>query len=76
MALSVAILALSFLVIVSRSSRGVGRESRGGGSAQCKPFVLYPAEWGLDQNEIVGAEKLHQLFKRKLHSVQAKPQTR
>ncbi|MGA3198448.1 MAG: hypothetical protein ABSD89_03480 [Halobacteriota archaeon] len=40
---------------------------------QCKPFVLCPAEWGLDQQEIVGAEKLHQLFKSRLHSVQEKP---
>jgi putative membrane protein len=48
--------------------------SHGGlGGTQCKPFVLYPAEWDLDQKEIVGAEKLHELFKSKLHSVQAKP---
>jgi putative membrane protein len=47
--------------------------SHGGlGGTQCKPFVLYPAEWGLDQKEIVGAEKLHQLLKSKLHAVQAK----
>jgi len=47
--------------------------SHGGlGGTQCKPFVLYPAEWGLDQKEIVGAEKLHQLLKSKLHAVQGK----
>jgi hypothetical protein len=48
--------------------------SHGGlGGTQCKPFVLYPAEWGLDQQEIAGAEKLRQLFKSKLHVVQARP---
>ena len=47
--------------------------SHGGlGGTQCKPFVLYPAEWGLDQREIVGAEKLHQLFKSKLHAAKVK----
>jgi putative membrane protein len=48
--------------------------SHGGlGGTQCKPFVLCPAEWGLGQKEIVGAEKLHELFKSKLHHAQAKP---
>jgi uncharacterized membrane protein YvlD (DUF360 family) len=41
--------------------------SHGGlGGSQCKPFVFYPVEWGLDQEEIIGAEKLHELFKKKL----------
>jgi uncharacterized membrane protein YvlD (DUF360 family) len=41
--------------------------SHGGlGGTQCKPFVLYPTEWDLDLTEIVGAEKLHELFKKKL----------
>jgi len=44
------------------------------GGTKCKPFVMYPAEWGLDQQEIVRAEKLHQLFKSKLRVVQARPQ--
>jgi hypothetical protein len=48
--------------------------SHGGlGGTQCKPFVLFPAEWDLDQKEIVGAEKLYELLKRRLPSVQAKP---
>jgi putative membrane protein len=47
--------------------------SHGGlGGTQCQPFLLYPSEWGLDQTAIVGAEKLHELFKSKLHPVLAK----
>jgi len=48
--------------------------SHGGlGGTQCKPFVLFPAGWDLDQKEIVGAEKLHELLKKRVPSVQAKP---
>lgn len=48
--------------------------SHGGlGGTQCKPFVLFPAGWDLDQKEIVGAEKLHEWLKKRVPSVQAKP---
>jgi len=41
--------------------------SHGGlGGTQSQPFVIFPAEWELTQTEIVGAEQLHELLKRKL----------
>ena len=41
--------------------------SHGGlGGTQCQPFVMFPAEWDLAQTEIVGAEQLHEVLKRKL----------
>lgn len=38
--------------------------SHGGlGGNQSHPFILYPVEWSLNEEKIVGAEKLHALFK-------------
>jgi uncharacterized membrane protein YvlD (DUF360 family) len=38
--------------------------SHGGlGGGQSKPFILHPIEWNLAEGEIVGSEKIYQLFK-------------
>ncbi len=38
--------------------------SHGGlGGAQSKPFIMYPSEWKLDGQEIVGSEKVYEVFK-------------
>ena len=39
--------------------------SHGGlGGAQSQPFIVHPVEWNWDAEEIVGAEKLHQVLKK------------
>jgi putative membrane protein len=41
--------------------------SHGGlGGCQSYPFILYPSEWGWGDGEVVGAEKVHGLFKTKI----------
>jgi putative membrane protein len=41
--------------------------SHGGvGSTQSNPFILYPSEWNLEKEEIVGAENVYRLFKREM----------
>jgi putative membrane protein len=41
--------------------------SHGGlGGEQSKPFLLYPSSWNLEKEEIIGAEKLHNVLKSKL----------
>ena len=41
--------------------------SHGGlGGCQSYPFIFYPSEWGLNEEKIVGAEKVHTLFKAKI----------
>ena len=41
--------------------------SHGGiGGDQSKPFVMYPFEWNLDNELIIGAEEVYKLFKRKI----------
>lgn len=41
--------------------------SHGGlGGDQSYPFILYPSEWKLDQENIIGAEKLHEVLKSRL----------
>jgi len=41
--------------------------SHGGlGGDQSKPFIMYPSEWNFDSEEIVGAEKVYKLFKKKV----------
>ena len=41
--------------------------SHGGlGGEQSEPFVMYPSEWNLDNENIIGAEKLYKLFKAKI----------
>ncbi len=40
--------------------------SHGGlGGGQSRPFIMYPSEWNIDK-EIVGAESLHKVLKKKL----------
>ncbi|MDI6643758.1 MAG: phage holin family protein [Methanobacteriaceae archaeon] len=40
--------------------------SHGGlGGNQTKPFIMHPSHWNLDNEEIVGAEKLHEILKSK-----------
>jgi putative membrane protein len=44
--------------------------SHGGlGGNQSKPFLMAPSEWNLDVEEIIGAEKLHKVLKRKLEEL-------
>ena len=41
--------------------------SHGGlGGEQSEPFIMYPSEWNLDNENIIGAEKLYKLFKAKI----------
>jgi hypothetical protein len=40
------------------------------GGYQTEPFVMYPAEWELDGDELVGAEAVYRQFKRWLSQVQ------
>lgn len=43
--------------------------SHGGlGGNQTKPFIMYPSTWDLSDEEIVGAEKLHEVLKSQLES--------
>ena len=30
------------------------------------PFILYPIEWGWNEEKVVGAEKVYKLFKTKI----------
>ncbi len=44
--------------------------SHGGlGGDQSKPFLLYPSSWNLEKEEIIGAEKLHNVLKNKLNEL-------
>ena len=44
--------------------------SHGGlGGEQSKPFLLYPSNWNLEKEEILGAEKLHTVLKSKLNEL-------
>ncbi len=44
--------------------------SHGGlGGEQTQPVILHPSEWNVGSEEIVGAEKLHELLKRQLKEV-------
>jgi uncharacterized membrane protein YvlD (DUF360 family) len=46
--------------------------SHGGlGGNQSKPFVLYPSEWDLEKEEIIGAETLHEVLKSRLKDLGA-----
>jgi putative membrane protein len=42
--------------------------SHGGlGGDQSKPFIMYPSEWNLDNEEIIGAERVYQVFMKKIN---------
>ena len=44
----------------------------GVGGEQSYPFIMYPAEWNLhqeDQKQIVGAEELHRILKSRLEKI-------
>jgi uncharacterized membrane protein YvlD (DUF360 family) len=44
--------------------------SHGGvGSTQSNPFILYPSDWNLENEEIVGAENVYRLFKREIDNI-------
>ena len=44
------------------------RDSHGGlGGDQSYPFVMYPSEWKLETETIIGAEKLHEVLKARLN---------
>jgi len=46
--------------------------SHGGmGGYQTQPFVLFPAEWEIEEGELVGAAAVYRQFKRWLDQVQA-----
>ena len=41
--------------------------SHGGlGGDQTKPFIMHPSEWNLDNEEIVGAEQVYKVFKKRI----------
>lgn len=41
--------------------------SHGGlGGSQSRPFIMYPGNWNIDNEEIIGAEKLHKVLKNRL----------
>ncbi len=47
--------------------------SHGGlGGDQSKPFLVYPSNWNLEKEDIVGAEKLHIILKNKLNEIWSK----
>jgi len=49
--------------------------SHGGlGGGQNRPFVMYPSFWNLDEEEIIGAEQLHHILKKKVQETQMKNQ--
>ena len=35
----------------------------GAGGSQSKPFILYPSEWKIDDEEIIGAESIYRILK-------------
>lgn len=39
----------------------------GMGGAQATPFILYPTEWRLDEEEIIGAEHVYRAFKSRMN---------
>ena len=41
------------------------------GGYQTQPFLLSPAEWGMDSEEIVGAEQVYKVLKAKLVKIQS-----
>ena len=46
-----------------RGFRGVDRQPRWAGRRQTQPFLLFPAAWQVDHEEILGAEKLFEVLK-------------
>lgn len=44
--------------------------SHGGlGGGQSRPFIMYPSSWHLENEEIVGAEKLHKVLKDRINKL-------
>ena len=41
----------------------------GAGGSQSKPFILYPSEWDVPEEEIIGAENIHHILKTNLKSM-------
>ncbi|HWQ20237.1 MAG TPA: phage holin family protein [Methanotrichaceae archaeon] len=41
----------------------------GAGGDQSRPFLMYPADWDLENEEIVGAEELHRALKSRMEAV-------
>ena len=39
----------------------------GAGGSQSKPFILYPSDWNVEDNEIIGAENIYKLIKANLN---------
>ncbi len=39
----------------------------GAGGSQSKPFILYPSDWNVEDNEIIGAENIYKLIKGNLN---------
>ncbi len=47
--------------------------SHGGlGGDQSRPFIMYPSEWNLDNENIIGSEKVYKLLKNKIDNVLTK----
>ena len=41
----------------------------GAGGSQSKPFILYPSEWKIDDEEIIGAENIYRILKDNLKKI-------
>ena len=41
----------------------------GAGGSQTKPFILYPSEWDVPDEEIVGAENIYRILKANLANI-------
>ena len=44
----------------------------GAGGSQTKPFILYPSNWDVDDEEIIGAENIYKLLKDNLEKLKEK----
>ena len=44
----------------------------GAGGSQSKPFILYPSDWNIDEEEIVGAESIYRILKSNLKNLKEK----
>ena len=44
----------------------------GAGGSQSKPFILYPSDWNIDEEELIGAESIYRILKDNLKKLKEK----
>ena len=44
----------------------------GAGGSQTKPFILYPSDWEVSDDDIIGAESIYRILKENLEKLKGK----